>query len=135
MKSVNLLVGVFFLSMLSIMSVFAQSGLPSSIPEGGDLSSLISLFMNYKTLGPVGIGAAAVLALIQLFKSNLFGSFFKNLSPAVKRLVITVLGQVYGILYSIASGKTVGDAILTGLIVSGGAVLIWEAVSPLFKKA
>lgn len=134
MKSINLLLSFCFMFMLSMVPVFAQSGLPASIPEGGDLSSLISLFMNYKTLGPVGIGAAAVLALIQLFKSDLFGSFFKNLSPAVKRLVITVLGQVYGILYLIVSGKSVGDAILTGLIASGGAVLIWEVVSPFFKK-
>lgn len=110
-------------------------GLPGPTMPEMDLSQLIQFGLaNFKTMGWLGGGMFAVLLAVQLLKSPLLAQIFSKANPAVKPLILIVLGQVYGVLYLVFSGANWGSALVVGLITSGGAIAIWEGISPLFKK-
>lgn len=122
------LLSVLFLSFLSFCA-FAQA-----VPDAEVSKELLNLLLNFKTLGPLGIGASVIVILTQLLKGDFFGNIFKGLNSNVKRLIITVLGQVYGLIFMVQSGSSWGNAAIIGLLSSGGAVAIWEAIKPLVEK-
>lgn len=100
--------------------------------EGDPIVTISELIKNWKSMSPVAIGAAIILILVQLLKSSFFGQFFNNL--VVKRAFITVLGVAYGVVYLISAGTDVVTALVVGLLASGGAVAIYEAIKPLISK-
>lgn len=97
------------------------------IPDGDPLKTLLDLFQNWKALSPVAIGAAIVCALAQGVKSIL-GDGFKY-----KRLLVTVLGVLWGVLMTMSSGLTLLQAFVMVITVSGGAVAIYEAIKGLHQ--
>lgn len=105
-----------------------------AVPDVEISKGILDLILGYKVLGPIGIGSGVIVLLVNVLKSDFFGNLFKNLNPLIKRLIITVLGVIYGVLFQVQSGIGWGNAIVTGLLASGGAVAIWEAVKPLIEK-
>lgn len=105
--------------------------LPADINAG---KIFLDLVKNWKDLGGLGIGSSFVLLSVWFLKTEMAGEFFKKLKPGIKRLLILVLGQVYSLLFMLKSGVPLMEALMLGLVSSGGAVGIYEALKPLFKK-
>lgn len=124
--------GIF--TVLFLFMSFAALGQEVSVPLDQAFNELIKLVMNYKAMSPIALSIAIVMLLTTLLKTDLVGGFFKNQSSLVKRLIITVLGQVAGVLTMISTGIPFAQAIIVGLISSGGAVAIYEAYKVAFPK-
>lgn len=148
MKEINKALGFTFLiamimTIMLPMISFAQEAaqLPVAVASSDIGSVLLNLIMNWKTMGPLGIAIVVVNLIVSVMKSDSVGNIFKKLDPLLKGLLITVLGQIAGILSQVvngvAEGKSMGAAIassiLFGLVTSGGAVAIYQAYK-LFKK-
>lgn len=112
----------------------AQEAVAAAVTPEQDIGAiLLQLATNYKSLSPLALGVLGVNLVLGILKSDAFGNVFKKLDPLLKMLIITILGQVVGILTQITAGKSVAQAIVFGLVTSGGAVAIYEAYN-LFKK-
>lgn len=118
-----------FLSLLALLPIIAFA---QAIPEGDPLKSIADLILNWGTMKPLALGSSIIVVLVQLMKSELLGKFFDRFE--YKRVLITILGQAYGVVLLVLNGSTWINAVVVGLITSGGAVAIWEALSPLLKK-
>jgi type IV secretory pathway VirB2 component (pilin) len=90
------------------------------VPDGDPLAMLLALIQNWGAWGPLAIGSAVIAIAVQALK-KFAGDF------SYKRLVITVLGVVYGVVVALAQGSGVVSALVMALITSGGAVAIYEA--------
>jgi len=95
-------------------------------------TTLLDLIKNWKEMTPLGIGMGLVSMLVQALKSDKLGGLFKNFK--YKRTLIVILGQIYAIGLMVVQGSSWISAIITGLISSGGAVAIYEAIKPLFSR-
>lgn len=102
------------------------------IPDGDPFALLLNLFMNYKAMAPLAIGASLVVIVVQLLKKSI-GDF------PYKLAVVAVLSVVYSVLMSLAGGVSLVQALVAALITGGGAIAIYEAivnpVSKAMKKA
>jgi len=118
--------------MFSLVSfgAFAQN-LPEEINAGKVLMNLVS---NYKTMGALGLGMSMIMLIVWLLKSELFNHLFGALKPGIKRFIILLLGQAYALLFMLANGMKLSEAVVVGLFTSGGAVSLYEAAKPLFKS-
>lgn len=123
---------VLALALVFGAQAFAQVLQP--VPEGDAFASLMALIANAKTMGGVAIGAAVVAIIAQLLKSPFVGGFFEKLDPKIKRLVVFVLGQLYGVLFMISQGVGAVQALLVAVFSSGGAVALYELIKPFFEK-
>ena len=124
-----------FFSLAFLFLSFAAFGQEeASVPLDVAFKSLVDLVTNYKAMSPIALSIAIVLALTSFLKTDLVGGFFKNQSALIKRLIVTVLGQVAGVLTMISTGLVWHQAIIVGLISSGGAVAIYEAYKAAFPK-
>jgi len=123
-----------FFSITFLFLSFAAFGQDASVPLDVAFKSLVDLVTNYKAMSPIALSIAVVLVLTSFLKTDLVGGFFKNQSALVKRLIITVLGQVSGVLTMISTGLVWHQAIIVGMISSGGAVAIYEAYKAAFPK-
>jgi hypothetical protein len=132
-------INVLFLALLSTLFisglVLAQDPAPAVAPAANqDVAAiLLQLVTNWKSSSPLVLAMLGVNLIVGVLKSDSFGNFFKGLNPLLKGLIITILGQVAGMLNMVSSGKSVSEAIVFGLFTSGGAVAIYEAYN-LFKK-
>ena len=123
------------LLLVLFLSLFTLAAFGQVVPEtinAGQL--LLELVTDYKTMGPLGMGMTAVLLTVWLLKTKFLGSIFKALSSPVKRVVVVVLGQVYGLLYMVQSGMGWGEAAISGIFMAGGAMAIYEAIKPLLPS-
>ena len=121
-------------SLVFLMFSFAAFGQEASVPLDQAFKELIALVSNYKAMSPIALSISIVLLLVSVLKTDLVGGFFKNQSSLVKRLIITVLGQVAGVLTMVSTGIVWHQAVIVGLISSGGAVAIYEAYKVAFPK-
>lgn len=129
----KLLFVIMFMVIL-ITSIFAADAVAGQDPVIGIVDSFIDLFKNGKALGVMGCISLAITIIIKILKLDFIGNLFGKLNPYIQRLLIVILGQASGILVSIISGISWWQAIITGLISSAGAVAIYEAAKPFFKK-
>lgn len=109
------------------LALWPLISLAAEVPEVNALQALVDLITNWKALTPLGIGSAVIVIVVQLLKQ-----FFP--SSNVVRLVVVVLGVAYGVLTSLLNGMGIIEALVLGIITSGGAVAIYEAVKPLLPK-
>lgn len=136
-----------FLSMLFMsMMTFAQEVVEAvkavvpvpEIPVEVTLSNLAELIMylvkNWSALGTLGIASTILVIIVSVLKGPWCKGWFGKRSPAIKRFIIICLGQIIGVIVSIISGDVWYTAIIQGILVSGGGVLIFEALKPLLKK-
>lgn len=121
--------------------VLAQTlGVPviPEVPVEPTLSGLVDLVKflvtNWKLLGTWGISSTILVIVIAILKGPWSKDWFGSKSSLRKRLIIIVLGQILGIIHAVMGGAIWYMAIITGLIVSGGAIAIYESVKPLFSK-
>lgn len=120
-------------SHVELDAVHVEASLEAPTPADGDpIATISDLIKNWKKMSPVAIGAAIILILVQLLKHNIFGQFFHNIE--FKRSLITVLGVLYGVVYLVSVGTDWITALVVGLLSSGGAVAIYEAIKPFLKK-
>lgn len=128
----NLMVIMILMSCLS----FAQEVVPI-VPEAGTddiITALLNLIKNWKALGTLGAISGVIVIITMLMNSHLTDKWFSKQGPYVKRLLITVLGQVVSVITLVKGGMNWQAAMISGLIASGGAVAIYEALKPLLAK-
>lgn len=116
----------WFLFLLPVVAYAVD--VPIVTPEVEPFSALMSLIMQWKTIGPLAGGAMGIAIAVQLLKQFVGDAF------QYKRLAVTALGVIYGVVLAMSKGMGAVEAIVTALLVSGGAVAIYEAVKPVLKK-
>lgn len=137
MKRLNFYLNIVLVfTFVFITNVFAQLvELPTKINETGDpMQSLIFAIQNFKGLGPVGLGMMIVMIIVQALKSEKFGALFKSIAPKYQAGIITLLGLIYGAVYSLAYTKQSVDVFVIGFISSGGAVAVFNLIKLLTEK-
>lgn len=117
-----------FLVLLLLSAIAYAVDVPIVVPDGDPFTNLMSLIMQWKTIGPLAGGALGVAVVVQLLKQFVGDAF------VYKRAAVTVLGVIYGVLLAMSKGMGAVEAIVTALLVSGGAVAIYEALKPTLQK-
>lgn len=95
------------------------------------LDATVTLVKTGKSMGSLALAVAVINLLILMMKTSYAGELFTKANPAIKRVILLALGQVAGILMAMAAGTGAMSAVIGGLVSSGGAVAIFEAVKPL----
>ena len=98
------------------------------------INAIVDLVTNWKAMGTLGIISAIIAIIIQLLKTKLVGNFFEKKSPLIKRAVLAILGVISGIVLMVLGGMAWMPALMTGLVTSGGGMVIYEVLKPFFKK-
>lgn len=126
---------VLFLITASLSLAFGQeSGLPETVPMESVFDSIAELVKNYKGLKGIGLAAAIISIVFQLLKTALFGGLMDKAGPFLRRAVLTGMGLITAIVMAVAGGMSWIEALIAGLLSSGGAVALYEALKPFFKK-
>ncbi len=95
---------------------------------------VIQLATHWNDLGPYGIASAILMLIIFFFSSSYCKNWFGVKSPWIRRLIVVVCGQAIGLLSLLKAGMPFPGAVVNGLIVSGGAMVIWQCIKPLIEK-
>jgi len=82
----------------------------------------------------IGWLSSGFALLLQLAKSDLLGGLFAKVDEAYQPAVVLLLGQLAGLVDSIANGKKFGPAALEWLLVSGNAMALYSVIIKPFKK-
>jgi len=130
--------GLIVLFMLfPVMLLAADVVIPDAPGAEQIIDAIVALISNWKVLGTWGIASSVLVIIVMILKSGFTDFLFKwnEQAPLVKRVIIVVLGQVIGIITTIATGTVWYSAVITGLFASGGAITIYEALKPLFAKS
>lgn len=117
----------YFLLCLLVLSVSVLAADLVPVPEGDPLVLLLDLIKNWKASTPIAIGSMIVVIIVQVLKKFVGESLYTRAS-------VTVLGVAYSILVTMQKGASLLEAAIMALLVSGGAVAIYEAISPLINK-
>lgn len=129
-------IGLLFIMVLFFVLIpfyiFAQESAP--VPVEDIFKSISDLVKNYKGMKGIAIASSVLMVLIQVCKTEIMGRLISKANPFLNRVIITVCGQICGILMASNSGMSWLEAVITGLLTSGGAVAIYEAIKPLLKK-
>lgn len=112
---------------LWLLPLVAFAEVPVVVPDGDPLQALLSLILGWKAMAPLAIGSAIIVVVVQAMKKLL--PEFKY-----KRLIVAVLGVLYGVMLALSNGMGVLEAAVAALFVSGGAVAIYEAIKPALAK-
>jgi len=112
----------------------AQDGTVDVVSYEAVFKMIIEYVQNRTTLKGVTLAALAIFFVTQVFKTKHLSEWFEKRHPLIKRLIITCLGVLYGVVNAIAKGSSTSDAIVEGLIGSQGAMLIWTNVKPFLPK-
>lgn len=107
---------------LVLLTVGVVAFAETPVPDGDPFTTLVMLIANLKSMGPIAIAMAVITILVQGGKAFL-GDDFKY-----KRVAVTILGVAYGIFVSLNNGLGIVEALVLGLVTSGGAVAIYEAI-------
>jgi len=124
-----------------VPEVKTESPLPTPIEEGKvygfkELIDFAVVFIkNVKIMSPISIAMYILVFLLMILNSSFCKGWFGKRSPLIKRLIIIVLGQVLSVLFLITSGIVWYHALWGGLIISGGAQLLFENVVSLVPEA
>jgi hypothetical protein len=98
----------------------------SEVPNVDPLAQLLLLIRDWQAMGPLALGMAVVIFLVQVIKR--FAPGFRY-----SRTVVTILSVAYALLMSVSTGSTWLEAGIAVLIVGGGAVAIYEAFKGMGK--
>lgn len=134
-KQVNL---IFLFLTFCLLSMVAMPLLASEGEVVGldvIVDSILALIKNWKGLGTLGALSSILVLLVQLLKTELLGGWFEGKAPLVKRALIVIFGVINGVILSVwTGGLSWMEAIMGGLLVSGGAMAIYEVIKPFIKK-
>jgi len=98
-------------------------------------AAVLDLIKNLGSLSPLAIASAVITILIMILNSSFCKGWFGKQSPFIKRLIIVVLGEALAIITSLIAGVPLATAAWAGLVVAGGAQLIFENVISLWPDA
>lgn len=124
---------LFFVLLILPVVAFAQA-VDESVPPSDVVNAIVDLVKNWKAWSALAVAAASITIIVQALKTDILGNLIDKMNPFMKRLLITALGQVAGIILMVANGKGWIDAVVAGLFTSGGAVAIYESLKPLIDK-
>jgi hypothetical protein len=133
-KFIPLFLGVVFLFIMSTLA-YCQVVDDPPVPLSDFFNDIIELVRNWKGMGALAISSAILTLIVHGLRVVALGDLFDSLRPGIKRAAIIILGQVQGIVLAISGGMAWWEAILTGLLTSGGAIAIYECLKPLLNKA
>lgn len=130
-------------SLFQVLVAVAQAAITEVVPVDPNhvytfneiLPMIVDFVKNVKGTSPLIIAMVSINIVIALLSSDFLGNWFLNRAPLVKRLIIVVLGQAASIILMISSGIVWYNALLNGLLISGGAILIFECVISLIPNA
>jgi hypothetical protein len=125
---------VFLFSVLIFPLVCFSQIAETPVPIKDVFEMIAQLVNNWRSLSTLGLISSVIVLVMQILKTEIMGGLLLKASPFLKRLLITVFGQVAGVIVAVSGGLTWVEAIVTGLITSGGAVAIYEAIKPFFSK-
>jgi peptidoglycan/LPS O-acetylase OafA/YrhL len=113
-NTLTVLAGMF------LISAVAWAG-PFDIPDKEVLSSVVEFLFNFKTWGLVLSGMALIVIIMNVLNKYV-GEF------PLKQVVAVLLGVAYGVFGLLAGGSSVGEAVFSALVSSGGAMKIYDAI-------
>lgn len=90
------------------------------VPDVDAFQLLVELVKNWSAMGPIAIGSAVIVILVQVLKKMAGTSKYSFLA-------VTVLTVVYSVLIHLGSGMSALNAAIAALVAGGGAIAIWEA--------
>ena len=102
-----------------------------TVPVNDIVNALIWLAKNWKALSPLAISGTIITIVVMFLKSSIGYAIFKKVNPIVRTLIVLILGQASGIILMITNGMTVWQALSSGLISSGFAIVLWKLIKPL----
>lgn len=118
---------LFTLMVLFLMPVLAFAQITDvAVVEADPVTALFEIIAQWKTMGVLARSLSIVVFgtyLVQKFVTH--GEW--------KRLIVTLLGVVNGIMIAVMQGTEWWQAIIIGLVSSGGGVAIYEAFKGLRK--
>lgn len=123
-----------FFTLLCLMLICPLFASETQDPIITIFNSLVELIRNPKGLGVLGCISLSITIIISITKLDFMGNLFQKLNPYIQRALVVVLGQISGILIAVIGGVVWYEAIIAGLLSSGGAIAIYEVIKPFFKK-
>lgn len=122
---------ITFFMFLMFPIILLSEGLPPLVIPPFDasliLNQIVEMIKNWSGFN-LGIASTVLIIIISFLKSDICGKWFQNANPILKRVIIGFLGLIASCVMQISGGMTVASALYGALIVSGGAVLIFEFV-------
>lgn len=118
---------IAFIFLTFVLFGAAAHGQDFPIPDVDPLAQLLLLIRDWKAMGPLALGMAITVFLVQVVKR--FAPGFQY-----SRLAVTVLSVVYAVLLAVSSGRTWLESAIAVIVVGGGAIAIYEAFKGI-KKA
>lgn len=109
----------FIFTALILTPILSFADVPV-VPDSDPLALVLQLIMQWKTMGPLAGGMLVVMILTQVIKK--FAPEFKY-----KRLLVTALSCVYGVILGVSQGLPVLSVLVAVLVTGGGAVAIYNA--------
>jgi len=135
-RALKLVILSLFLGMLCSGALLAADDSVSTMDLIREFAALV---WNFRTLGLLGILSAGIGLVMKILKHAWIDAKFDKLDPKkkslgrkIKQLLLVVLGVIAGIITSIVGGVPILEAIMVGLIASGGASAIYGAVKAFF---
>lgn len=134
---------VFLFMFLNVMALAETIVLPDGktivIPENPNINDVFNIVVEavkaMKGASGIVIAILVLVILISFLKSNIVGNWFGTKTPIIKRLILVVLGQALSVLVLISTGVVWYTSLWLGLVISGGAILVFEVLGPIFPSA
>ena len=124
-SNLTLILSVLILVLMPVI-LMAQEAAPTVEQL---LNMVIDIIKNYSTMSPILIASASLTFIIAILKTPwLQDSWFGAQGTLVKRAILVVLGQALALVTLYASGMPLANVFWTGLIISGGAIMIFECI-------
>lgn len=120
-SSLKLVLMTLFIS-LALFSISAFASDPSIAPSVVESAS------------KVGWMSGLLALALQIAKSDLLGGVFAKIDKAYQPAVVLVIGQLAGLIESVATGKPLGQAAVEWLLSSGNAMALYTVIFKPFSK-
>ena len=134
-NSLFLALVLFMISFVAFSQEVAAT-IPAQLPVNDLINAFMNLVTNWKVLGVWGLCAAIINIVVMILKADFTDKWFlwSTKGHLVKMLILVVLGQIEGIVISIQTGMIWWQAAISGLFISGGAIIIYNTAKPIFTK-
>lgn len=128
-KFVSNFIRLIFLCILffAFRNVFAGIEDNPPVPISDIFNDAVELIKNWKGASVFVILSGVLTIIIEVGKQTFLQPFWDKAGKTVKKIVITCLGQILGIILGLSKGLKWYEALIAGLITSGGAVAIFNA--------
>lgn len=133
MKALNTF-GLFLFALFLPVFAFAQEAVPAPISNDDFLKLLIESIGGAKGASALVIAGIVVKVLLAFLSSNFFNQFFKNVSGAVKLLIVSALSLASGVIALMVSGLPLGAALVHSSTLTAFLVLFNQIYKQFIEK-